>query len=390
MRSFLYFLLIFILFFNCSSDIDVQTAEMEPLTDVLTLELSFGDENTISKDEFLLANPMGIAVNNEGDMLVIDENRIKVYDWHGKEKMIIGRPGQGPGEFEMAYNSIISPTGFLNVNASSSTFNLYFPTYEFLDMINLERNSLYEKYKIENNWRKIYYFSNIVTYSEHQRLVILWAQEPHSNENFPFHAVMIYEKNNELYEIARYRDMGSFSINNGIGDAVVAFQGEFMWDLLSNNRVIYTDTYHDKRTEESYIYELHMVSLDDFSIKSITRSYTPVEIPYSAKKRYIERKTTTAVSEFMKNSAKNTKYYPPLENLMTDRNFIFAFTYSKNDSGEILTDIFDADSGKYLRSAYFPLIPDIIKDEYAYCMKKGRDIFPVIEKYRIDPAVYGK
>ena len=48
MRLFRISILVFLLFFYCGSDVDVRPVEMPPpLTDVLTLELSFGDEKTI-------------------------------------------------------------------------------------------------------------------------------------------------------------------------------------------------------------------------------------------------------------------------------------------------------------------------------------------------------
>ena len=115
-----------------------------------------------------------------------------------------------------------------------------------------------------------------------------------------------------------------------------------------------------------------------------------------------------------KNILEAYPYHPTLLDLKTDGNFIFAFTQTKNDSGEIKTDIFDADIGKYLRSAYFPFIPYIIKDGKAYRQKRPPNIpknwremqnlstqnrmkyeqfeknpfFPRIEIYNIDQRIY--
>ena len=87
---------------NCNSGSDVTTSGTEPLTDVLTLELSFGDKDL--PDEYLLANPRGIAVNDEGDVFVTDEDRVKVFGDDGKEKAIIGRNGRGQESFgELAH-----------------------------------------------------------------------------------------------------------------------------------------------------------------------------------------------------------------------------------------------------------------------------------------------
>ena len=69
-------------------------------------------------------------------------------------------------------------------------------------------------------------------------------------------------------------------------------------------------------------------------------------------------------------------------------------------------DIFDAENGKYLRSAYFHDVPYLIKDGKAY-YQTGREYYPsyglplppknekeiqhpTIEVYRINPGVYDK
>ena len=48
------------LLLNCNPESDVTTSGTEPLTDVLTLELSFGDKDL--PDEYLLANPRGMQL----------------------------------------------------------------------------------------------------------------------------------------------------------------------------------------------------------------------------------------------------------------------------------------------------------------------------------------
>ncbi|MCH8286728.1 hypothetical protein IIB79_09420, partial [candidate division KSB1 bacterium] len=59
------------LLYNCNSDPGLDVSSSEPLTDVLTLELSFGDKDL--PDEYLLANPTGITVNEKGEILISDE-----------------------------------------------------------------------------------------------------------------------------------------------------------------------------------------------------------------------------------------------------------------------------------------------------------------------------
>ena len=91
-----------------------ETKSLIPLTDVLTLEMSFGDKDLM--DEYFLANPNSVAVNSRNDIYVIDERRIKVFDKNGKEKVILGNPGQGPGEFIGNGLITINSRGYFSVS----------------------------------------------------------------------------------------------------------------------------------------------------------------------------------------------------------------------------------------------------------------------------------
>jgi hypothetical protein len=74
--------------------------EIQKLEGKLQLELiqkwSYEDEMDENK---IFYEPKDIAVNNEGEILVLEANRIKVFTESGKHLRTIGRAGQGPGEF---------------------------------------------------------------------------------------------------------------------------------------------------------------------------------------------------------------------------------------------------------------------------------------------------
>ena len=125
--------------------------------------------------------------------------------------------------------------------------------------------------------------------------------------------------------------------------------------------------------------------------------YSPVEIPDSVKDSYFARfKAFEEMSRIpyppkkIIDMIKDTKYYPPLQRVFADGGIVVALTFQRNKKGEFLADIFDIVSGGYLRSAYFCDVPDVIKNGYAYRSVQGNNIYPYIEKYKINPAVYGK
>ncbi|MFC1554478.1 hypothetical protein ACFL7D_07585 [candidate division KSB1 bacterium] len=113
-------------------------------------------------------------------------------------------------------------------------------------------------------------------------------------------------------------------------------------------------------------------------------------------------------SETAKSFGSTLKYFPPLKYLRTDGQYVFGFHYnisaeekhrrtvSDKEMGEkmeidsYMVDIVDVAAGKLIARAQFPFFPDVIRNEYAYRMYTPPGEFPVIEKYRIDPSVYGK
>jgi len=107
-------------------------------SDLLSFEMCFGSElSGTTKEEFLLVSPRHIRVKDDGDIIVADEFRLKVYDKYGKEKKIIGGPGEGPGAFEKSIPSLyIGPSEHLIAESefgSMGTYNLFGQDYKLIE-----------------------------------------------------------------------------------------------------------------------------------------------------------------------------------------------------------------------------------------------------------------
>ena len=92
---------------------------------------------------------------------------------------------------------------------------------------------------------------------------------------------------------------------------------------------------------------------------------------------------------------KEKEYYPAVKQVFTDGNYVFVFTHAKKKGAGHFVDVFDGERQKYLRSVYISLDPREIQSiagGYIYKFNDWQNSgeFPSIEKYRIDPAVYGK
>jgi len=214
------------------------------------------------------------------------------------------------------------------------------------------------------------------------------------------HNLLLYEKGDSVYNVVTYHS--KYSFRAGVMDGTFLFKGRFQWNVLTNRRIVYADPGNDQSFENNeWTYTLHIFSLDTYERRVIHQKYEPLELTEKQKSDEIsmfDNYPEELISrmrefiEFRKSVFENAKYYDPFREILTDRNFIFVFTFRRDEEKGVLTYVIDADSGKHLSSVYFDTIPDYIRNGYAYILlhSGSRDEFPLIEKYKLDPAVYGK
>jgi len=388
----------FISFINCSTDIEFQTLEIEPLTDVLTLELTFGADENVLNEKFLLAIPYGIEVNYQNDILVLDENWVKVYNSAGKGETTFGGPGQGPGEFSSRVLRIwISPNGYLTIFGGSTGFTAHYfrPDYTFIKRINYGHNPPYEE--LMNSYN--FYPSRpeiVFNIGEAERVYAIDSRYIDDRITTDRRKIFLfYETADTLITLANY--MQSKIVPGSV--AQFEFLGDLKVDLLPDNRIVYLHTFHDSKISETEAYyTITIISLNNMKKSFITHRYIPVEIEWEPYQYTDEEKEKYPVDykRYKEEIKRNYEYFAErkfrasLQSILTDNKYIFAFTYHKNDKNETLADIFDGDAGEYINSAYFPIVPRVIKNSDAYMIAKNEEGFYVIEKYKINPAVYGK
>lgn len=391
MRLYSISILIVILFFNCSSDVYAQTVKMQQsfITDLLKLELTIGGEDDTHKKEYLLVHPSGIAVNDSGDIFVMDESRIKVFDKNGDEKRIIGGPGQGPGKFGILdfAHIAISPTNYLTV-FYNGTYHLFSPEYEFLRSVNIRFDQRFKDLVKNLNFKSKGIDPLNFTFIDKDELVFLLFGLIEGNEEM--HDFFIYYSP-EIFKVLSIQRNTSF-IPGGIN---TPYLGRLYSDILPGRKIIYThagDDYEIKNDSAYYI--LHIVSLDTYQDTKITHPYDQIKFPDSVINKY--------AAGYGGKSAKRIfeakKYYAPVRHIKTDDNIIFVFTYKTKNENECLADIFEARSAQHIKSLYLPLWfthshyseKSIIKYGYIYRITASEGEFAKIRRYKLNPAVYGK
>lgn len=388
-------LVCFIVFLFCCKKTGNENKSLLPLENVLTRVLSFGADKTALPKEYLLSFPLSISVDENQNIYVLDENRIKVYDQNGKPFSIIGGPGQNPGEFENPENMTMSKSGYISVTGynSNSVFN---KEHRFLYRRTMRGKRFISEYVRRNNYYSANYLKSYAVNDSTQITQYIFFTAP-KNDILYFPHLLVYETPDTTCELLSQEIKLSVVMDNSL--APIPNQPPLIWAILGDNVVVYTDPLKNMpQIGSDCQYYLYLFSPDNFQKKEIRHPYSPAAIPDSIKqnywKRYAKQFELYPPSEKVKSKTAEIlgelKYEPIIEDIFTDLDRIFVFTSAINKKDEILTDIFNADTGQYIQSAYFPVYPFIIKDGYLYTAGKNKDNYHVIEKYKIDPKVYGK
>lgn len=405
MRLFCISILVFLLFFYCGSDVDVQTVEIEPLTDVLTLELSFGDEKTIDKNEFLIAQPRYIQVNDSGDIYVYDEDRIKVYDEKGQAMNIIGGPGEGPGEFGIFFRDLsLSSSGYLLVQERSS-YSLFSPEHKFIEERQLRTlpyyNSLKNDYKVDMVTMGL---RGIRFYVLNEKELVISADDLNAanyNEENNYNHYLFCAYEDKLVELVSYKKVNSVAARRegSFGVSSVPYLGNFYYSILPGNRIVYTHSGLESEIRNGIGYmTFHIINKDGSGKLSFEWMYTTEEI----EKSYIDNyEIGITLSGYKPKEAENRikkmlrekKFKAPFTDILSDGTTLFLLkSQMEGDSSYYIVNVIDTESGAHLSSFRTDLSISNIKDGYAYKISDyyQTNEFPEIEKYKINPAVYGK
>jgi len=389
MRYTIYSLLVIILLLNCGKGDDELNEYPPPLTDVTTLEMSFGADNV--PDEFLIFRSYGLCVTNTGDVCDAESNNVIVYDKNGKPKTILGQQGQGPGDFQSATRPTVSPAGYLTVLDISYKMNIYSPELDFINTINLNTGFLYRSF-INEISRSSLSIKKAFAINENDKIIHCNTSASSSETPFFEYNMILYEKNGYIYALADYNSKSRVRVGWQRMTIPTPFDGNLYCDMLTNNRVIYTHTDYDFIVENNQgYYILNIVSLENLEVKKIKHNYTPQKITRKDKKEH-ENYFKSTIGQVAKEALDDKEYIPHVIGIFTDRNFAFVYTTimrENADKREFIVDVFDIDKGKYIRSAYMPFY-SAIKDGYVYDIGSNEEGFAEIQKLKLDLALYGK
>ena len=407
-----------------------QQTSQKPLENVLTLELQFGDKDI--PDEYLLASPSSrLAINDAGDIYVFDEFKVKVYDKNGKPKTIFGGKGEGPGEFRGNTISYlyIPPAGGLFVYDSQS-YSIFSPINKFINKRLFSSSTIFtslkNNYKMPSRSSASDYTIFFLTEKEWIIKGSTCYFENYNDEN-EYYDYLFYANSDNVSVLVKYRNEDTFTHKKVTGTGASGgsngspILGRFFYTPITNSKILYTHTFHDVTlADDNAKLKFHVFTPSNKLESEFTLDYKPEAIPDSVIKKanpdYIEklykqlneeRKKTNpqATTPNIKLSDEQKEMYLRMEKALKQRKYKSLFTTMRNDRTYLfLIDdmienkskiykgiVINSETGKEVSSfkSKEP-IPEVIKNGYCYRVFTPKDGYPIVEKYRIDPRVYGK
>ena len=370
--------------------------EYQNIDNIFILELSLDESKLVSKNEykeFLLVRPIIFEVGLNNDILISDEMKIKLYSGNGDPKRILGRPGEGPGEYRGMPYPIIGPTGYIIVYDISPLdlcyYSLYSPEYKLIYTKKFIENQPIKDYIISKGLKKNpgLFVANITPLNETDKIYLISIIENNLNPyNDIHHYNIIYEKNKNINMNLAFNNISGLQ-----GDGQILFD----FKVIDENSLIYytiNECIFDKSKKSNY--NIHIVRFDNQDNKKYTQQFIPNEIPINEKIESMKiKRIEEKIIQQYKNALSKQKYYFPVTRILADKEYIYIIQENRKIDGKVHMDIFDIKASKFLMPVLIPLDQkEIIKitNKYAYIGTLDSSGYPVLKKYKINPAVYKK
>jgi len=363
----------------------------------VTLEAVIGN-NTKLDNKYLLANPGKILVKN-GYICVADEYSIKVFNPDGTGKAILGKKGQGPGEFEMPpLLWTISPNGFIAAAPSRwdgftrtapQYITIFTPDYK---LVSKKRHSmddilLYMKdYVLGQDNLSIY---NIYALNENELMnfIVITKKGINKNSIDKFIYYVICENNKDKTVTAVFRDEWKLKYP----DLPQSFQGSHFFNLTEDNSIIYIHpaevTYV---SDEMGIFTISIYSIKDKQTSKLRASFKP----------YI--RTKEMIDSQIKNNSRTVKDKDAFRKVLNETRYAYSLGSPYSDNKYYYINMTNFEDKKYPYLIYIfdkneHILVKRVLTPYSrldngkiYLSSKDKEGYPAIFIYKINPAVYGE
>ena len=351
-----------------------------PIRLVFKEELSIGVEE--GDEEYMFGTRVYFNTDDEGYFFVNDWDRkfIKKFDPAGKFLTKIGRPGQGPGEFQNVWMPRFDKDNNLYVSDIVGSRRItHFDKGTFLKQIRVP-------IRLSN-----IYINSLGFYIGYQSTVI---EDPKKGDSVISVLGLFDTQFHLLSEINR--DVHNFSSPTGRG---AISRAEYLANILSEDAFKPTSNFLVAENDFIYfgfpeLYEIEVYSPDGKLSRIIQRSYDPIKINKKHKDDYIRyqddeflRFLRAPDQEIKKDIIKLVKYpkhLPPYMNFTLMENGWLAVVVDAIEGDYTIFDLFD-EEGRYIAhfKASIPMANLFFKNGKAYALAIVND-YRYVKRYNFE------
>jgi hypothetical protein len=335
-------------------DVTVVKNPKEPVYKIPPLELRedyvLGGE--AAEGKYVLSHPYDMAVDAGENLYVVDagERNLKVFDKNGQFIKTIGRPGQGPGEFQFPERISIVPT-----------------TNEFI-VFDVSRISVFN---LEGGYLRRFPIRGLsvgLGADSRGNLFIATTDIRSGQGTLKAYAP---DMSRELAVVVSYQE----------DQSLIVFKPRAVWTLDQNGRVVFG---------ESKTYEINIIDMHGRVLNKIIRDYDPVRVTQAEKDDLAARTRSVLGPEAAKSMEFSSHHSAYRSFFLDDAGHLFVQTWERSaDSRQDIYDIFD-EVGRYIARAPLSLNPDFqrplprfIKNGKLYTIEPDPKGYEVVKRYSV-------
>lgn len=342
---------------------DGVTVVYNPQDPIFTNNIFFIEEelsierNSIKHKEAMFQNIVSLVIDDAGNIYILDKKaaNIKIFNKGGNFLKIIGRRGQGPGEFVRPENVALSLNNELYVYDSRRSI---------IQVIDTDGKFI-KQMPIQTPW-----FDGPKFLSDGELVASLGVV----GKNIKFN---LNKFNTNMEPILTYASIPMLKPPI-VNIFVLFFNADLKWDVGSGSEIIWGAI----TTPE---YELFIHDKDGKYIKKITKQYSPVKLTTKEYKKLM-KKWYGKVPSFKQFDLIIPKNYPPFQGFILDeegRIFVHRFVEVEKSKNHYF-DVFD-EEGKYITKITLDekFLFGTFKNKKLFAIEEDEDGYQYVKRYKV-------
>lgn len=317
--------------------------------DVLVFEEDLSIGETTTEGDFLFSAIRSIAVDDAGNIYVLDEkeNHVLAFDNTGKHLKTFGRAGQGPGEFTFALTMGLTNGNEIVIEDYRNRLVYYSTEGEHIQDLPIAKTGV----------------RRITVDSRGDVLGIVTVRDGESSR---------YELNRYDPDLNLLHNLGSTATPSSSNEGFNPFSGSIYYTFDKDDRVVWG------------VPDQYAIKICDTTgnlIKKITKEYDPVEITEEEKKEVEEE--MQEIPEEIKLAI--PKYHNAFQWFTADdegRIFVMTRESIQGSQGRYY-DVFDSE-GRFIAKIPLKFRPFLIKKNKIYSVTEDEDGFHVVKRFRMN------